>query len=394
MKKKFQAADVAAISIGHLFHDIYSSFFSPLLPLLINTLGISISTAGLLDFIRKVPSLINPLVGYIVDRGPFRYFVILTPAVTAVSMSLIGSAPGVAVLMILLFTAGLSSTFFHVPTPVMMKTVSGDRIGTGMSFYMLGGELSRTLGPLVITAAVTWWGMEGTWRLMPFGIICSAFLYFRFGKIRIERGRRSSKNSRAEIKQVFMKNINIFFIVAMFLLLRTAMKSALTLYLPTYLTYKGNSFFSSNISLSVLQLSGAVGVFCAGTISDRIGRKNTILISSIITPVLLWIFIISDHKYSIPILGTAGFFLFAPGPVLLAIIQDNDSKYPALINSIYMTVSFIVSSLMIYLSGLSADIMGFENTYKLAGFLAVASIFFVLKIPERISSVEEKTASK
>ncbi len=385
MSRKFRAADVAVISAGHLFHDVYSAFFSPLLPLLISRYGMSISMAGILDFIRKSPSLINPLVGYIVDRGPFRYFVILTPAITAVSMSLIGSAPGVTVLMLLLFTAGLSSTFFHVPTPVMMKTVSGDRIGTGMSFYMLGGEFSRTLGPLVITAAVSLWGIEGTWRLMPFGIICSAVLYFRLRTVSLVRGRQASKNSSTDIAGAFRKHFRMFFIVAMFLLFRTAMKSALTLYLPTYLTFKGSSLWNASIALSVLQFSGAAGVLFAGTVSDRIGRKNTLLISSVITPFLMWLFITADTEYSLVILGSAGFFLFAPGPVLLAVVQDNESSRPALINSIYMTVSFLVSSLIIYLTGLSADYMGFEMTYRIAVFMAVTAVAFVIFMPERSS---------
>ena len=385
MSRKFRAADVAVISAGHLFHDVYSAFFSPLLPLLISRYGMSISMAGILDFIRKSPSLINPLVGYIVDRGPFRFFVILTPAITAVSMSLIGSAPGVTVLMLLLFTAGLSSTFFHVPTPVMMKTVSGDRIGTGMSFYMLGGEFSRTLGPLVITAAVSLWGIEGTWRLMPFGIICSAVLYFRLRTVSLVRGRQSSKNSSTDIAGAFRKHFRMFFIVAMFLLFRTAMKSALTLYLPTYLTFKGSSLWNASIALSVLQFSGAAGVLFAGTVSDRIGRKNTLLISSVITPFLMWLFITADTEYSLVILGSAGFFLFAPGPVLLAVVQDNESSRPALINSIYMTVSFLVSSLIIYLTGLSADYIGFEMTYRIAVFMAVTAVAFVIFMPERSS---------
>ena len=385
MSRKFRASDVAVLSAGHLFHDVYSAFFSPLLPLIISRLGISVSTAGILDFVRKAPSLINPFVGYIVDRGPFRYFVILTPAVTAVVMSLIGSADSITFLVILLFTAGLSSVFFHVPTPVLIRTVSGDRIGTGMSFYMLGGEFSRTLGPLAVTAAVSLWGAEGTWRLMPFGLLCSAVLYFKLRKIRIKRRGRSSKKEGFDVKKSFMKHFKMFFTVAMFLLFRTAMKSALTLYLPTYLTFKGSSLWSANISLSVLQFSGAAGVLCAGTISDRIGRKKTLVISSVVSPVLMWVFITADPRFSIPVLASTGFFLFAPGPVILAIVQDNDSENPALINSIYMTVSFIVSSIVIYLAGLSADLAGFEITYKASVFLALVSLIFVFFVPEKSS---------
>ena len=256
-----------------------------------------------------------------------------------------------------------------------------------MSFYMLGGELSRTIGPLAVTAAVSLWGMEGTWRLMPFGFVCSAVLYFKLRKIKLKRAGKASGSSPVNIKEAFKNHFRMFFIVAMFLFFRTAMKSALTLYLPTYLTFQGNSLWSANISLSVLQFSGAAGVLCAGIISDRIGRKNTLLISSVVTPVLMWLFITMDSVYSIPILGAAGFFLFAPGPVILAVIQDNDSDTPALINSIYMTVSFFVTSLIIYLVGLSVDLAGFELTYKISVFMAVISVFFVLKMPEKSASV-------
>jgi len=62
-------------------------------------------------------------------------------------MSFLGHSNSITMLFILLFIAGASVSLFHVPSPVMIKTVSGDQIGTGMSFYMVGGVLARTLGP-------------------------------------------------------------------------------------------------------------------------------------------------------------------------------------------------------------------------------------------------------
>ena len=39
--------------------------------------------------------------------------------------------------------------------------------GKGMSYYMVGGELARTAGPMIILGVISWWGLEGTWRLIP-----------------------------------------------------------------------------------------------------------------------------------------------------------------------------------------------------------------------------------
>ncbi len=134
-KNTFQTIDAVAISIAHHLHDIYSSFLAPILPLLIEKLSISYTSAGLLTVAQRLPSLLNPFVGLIADKISIRYFVIFAPSITAISMSLLGIAPNYAVLVGLLLVMGISATLFHVPAPVMMKRISGDRIGMGMSFF-------------------------------------------------------------------------------------------------------------------------------------------------------------------------------------------------------------------------------------------------------------------
>lgn len=146
----FQKGKVVSISIAHFVHDSYTSFLAPALPLIIEKLGISYGMTGLLAVIQRIPSLFNPFIGIIAERPVMRYMVIFSPALTALSMSLIGIAPGYIFLAIVLFFSGLSSTLWHIPTPVMVKQFSGTRTGKGMSYYMVGGELARTAGPLII----------------------------------------------------------------------------------------------------------------------------------------------------------------------------------------------------------------------------------------------------
>ncbi len=90
---RFQSGNVVLVSLAHLVHDIYSSFFAPILPLLIEKLSLNYTTVGLLSLVQRLPSLLNPFVGLMADRIALRYLVIITPAVTAVSMSLLGLAP-------------------------------------------------------------------------------------------------------------------------------------------------------------------------------------------------------------------------------------------------------------------------------------------------------------
>src|SRR5512143_645051 len=91
--ESFQTGRVLTVAGGHLIHDIFTSFLAPLLPLIINKLGLSLTLAGSLASFQQLPGLINPLLGMIADRGSLRWLAILAPTVTAVSMSLIGLAP-------------------------------------------------------------------------------------------------------------------------------------------------------------------------------------------------------------------------------------------------------------------------------------------------------------
>ena len=385
MTEKFQKKKIIAISSGHFFHDVYSAFLAPMLPLLIQKYGLSLSLAGLLDIIRKLPTLLNPVVGLIADKTCVKYFVILTPGITAISMSLVGLAPSYGILFILLFVTGISSTLFHVPAPVMIKNFSGDKVGTGMSFFMFGGELARTIGPLLITAGISIWGLEGSYRVMPLGIIASIILFYQMKDIKpIPQHNVNVKKKRARDT---LKELMPFFIsIGGFTFFQTAMKTALTLYLPTYLTGKGDSLWMASISLSVLQLAGAAGTFGAGFISDKITHKNTLLITAILSPMIMWVFIFTGKSMMVFVLILLGLLLFASGPVLLAIVQETNTGRPAFVNSIYMTINFGVSSIMVLFIGILGDLVGLDVTFKVCAgmaFLSIPFIFFIEKNSSR-----------
>jgi len=378
--KKFQFANVFTLSAAHLIHDIYTSFLAPILPLLIEKLSMSLSLAGLLSVIQRIPSLFNPLIGILAEKMRIRFLVIFAPAFTTIAMSLIGVAPAYIILAVLLFVSGISSTLFHVPAPVMIKQVAGSRLGKGMSYFMLGGELARTLGPLIIVAAVETWGLNGSLRLIPFGIISSFVLYYRLKDIEI---RKDFKKNPLAIgyKSTFLKFLPIFISLGGITLFRAGMKAALTLYLPVYLMEKESSLWFAGISLSLLQLAGAIGTYLSGTISDRIGRRTTLVIITIISPILMWIFISMKATNTLPLLILSGLFLVAPTSVNLAIVHEMDTEHTAFVNSIYMTINFVMSSLMLLLVGVSWDLIGPDLTYKLSAGIAFIAIFFALRVP-------------
>jgi FSR family fosmidomycin resistance protein-like MFS transporter len=374
----FKWAKVLDISGAHLLHDIYSAFLAPLYPLLIEKLGLNYVMIGGLTVIQRIASLFNPLIGLMVDRRDLRYFIILTPAITAISMSLIGLAQSFWQLAFLLFIMGWSAAFFHVPGPVLIKRVSGDRAGMGMSFYMLAGELARSLGPIIIVSAISWWGLEGTYKLIPAGLIASIILFFRLRKLKhIEV---KTKKIDISIKELLVELKGFYFAVTGYTFARGLMKSLLVTFLPAYYVSKGETLWVAAYTLSILQFAGAIGSLVAGSYSDKIGRRNSLIIISIITPVLMLVFLLVSGWLKIIVLSFIGVCLFGSSPVLLAMVQEMSSDRPSFNNGIFMTISFAFGAFATMLVGILADSIGLEQSFYLAPIFALLAIPFAFRL--------------
>ena len=378
-EEKFQTGNVLLISFSHLLHDTYGGFLAPLLPLLIQKLGFSYALAGFLSAAQRLPSLINPWLGAFADKSRVHYFVIVAPAVTAISMSLLGMAPSYSVLVLLLAVMGVSSACYHVPTPVMLRKIAGKQVGKGMSFYMFAGELARTVSPLAIVGAVSLWGLEGTYRLIVPGLLASLFLYLKFKHIKIQQHVPSAAGPAGMI-QTFKGLLPLFLGLAGLTMFMGALKAAMLAFLPSYLTSKGYSVSLAGISLSVLQAGAVAGALAAGYLSDKFGRKIILLIVLIASPIFMGFFLLFSGIFSFPILIMLGFFLFSTGPVILTIVQETNSDRPAYVNGIYMMIDFVVTSLMTVMVGAFSDWFGFENTYRfsLVWFLGAIPCLWLL----------------
>lgn len=379
VRAKFQTSKVLGISFAHLLHDIYTSFLNTILPLLIEKFGISLTLASLLSLIQRIPSLLNPLIGIVADRSAVRYYIIFTPAVTAIGMSLLGVAPNYTILALLLFLVGISSSLFHVPAPTLTKSVSGNRIGQGMSFYMLGGEGARTLGPLIIVGAVELWALEGTWKLIPFAIIATIFLYFILRDVEVKKAPKpkSKKGENAAIWKYTKELKPVLIAITGITFFRAMMKSALTAFLTTYITGQGETFSYAGISLAIFQFAGAVSVMIAGTYSDRIGRISMLKIAAFASPVFMWLFVFSGEIMVIPVLLLLGLSIFATTPVLLAFLQEVGKDRPSYVNGIYMTISFAVGAVAVLLVGIFGDMWGLEKTFEITSYIGIGAVPFV-----------------
>ncbi|RMF92403.1 MAG: MFS transporter, partial [Nitrospinota bacterium] len=195
--KPLQRGALLALTWMHFLNDSYASFLSPLLPLIVKKLELSLTLAGMLAATSSVVSaLFQPLFGIIADRLRHRTFILIAPMFTSLGMSALGLAPSYPLLLLCLIIGGLGVAAFHPQATAAAGQFSGDQKGLGISLFIFGGSLGFALGPLVITGLVSLWGLERSYLAAIPGLI-SLLLSARFVPWREKRGLRQQKQERS-----------------------------------------------------------------------------------------------------------------------------------------------------------------------------------------------------
>lgn len=374
----FRMDRVLTIVSTHFIHDTYSAFLAPLLPSLIEKLSLSYTQAGTLSAITQLPSLLNPIIGYLDDKANLRLFIILAPAISATAMSLLGIMPSYLSLMVLLFITGLSIAGFHAIAPVMIARSSGQKVGRGMSLFMAAGELGRTVGPLLASWGLLTFSLRGMYPIAIPGWIASVAIWIRFKGIPIHvEVQTGFRDVLPLARRLFMPIIGIVFF-------RSLLTTGLGVYLPTLLVSEGASIWKADTTLAIYQFAGVIGAMLGGTVSDRIGRKPVLFIVLLLAPITTLIFLRATGWMVIPVLIFAGLFVLSSQPILLALIQDQLPTHRSIWNGIFMTLSFICLSISAIGIGMLGDRVGLRQAFfwiAIFGSLASPLVFLIPRLP-------------
>lgn len=376
IENQFQTGKVLTIVSGHFFHDLYTAFIPPLLPLIIEKLSLSLTLAGSLMAFVQLPALLNPFIGYIADKISLRYLVIFAPAVTASLISSLGFAPTYLTLAIILFVTGVSVASFHAPAPAMVSRLSGTQVGKGMSLFMAGGELGRTVGPLLAVWAVSTWTLDGFYRIVLIGWVATLLLFIRLRNV----AAHSEKSANLRPLIPYLKRLFLPLLVVMFF--RNFLHVALTTYLPTFMDMEGASFWMAGAALSILEFAGVGGALISGTISDRLGRKPVLLVATIGSTLFMLIFLNVEGWMLVPVLLALGFTALSTTPILLAIVQEQLPNNRAMGNGLFMSIAFLLRPISLLVIGMIGDRIGLRPAFYGSAIIALLAIPGILTLPK------------
>ena len=379
-EEEFQTGNVLPIVGAHFAHDIYTAAVPALLPVLIEKLSLSLTLVGTLTAILQLPAVLYPFIGYLADRVSLRYFVILAPGITATLIGSLGFASGYLELAIILFATGISVACFHAPAPAMIGRLAGNQVGKGMSLFMAAGELARAVGPLLAVWAVSAWTLEGFYRVIFIGWAATLVLYFRLRQV------PARMETPESIRSIFPFIRSLFLPLFLILLFRSFMRDSLSTFLPIFIKGEGASLWVAGAALSILELAGVAGALVSGTVSDFLGRKKILLISTISAVIFMLLFLQVEGWLVIPILLVLGFTALSTGPVMLAMVQDQLPNNRAVGNGIYLMIAFLVRPVALVIIGYLGDQFGLNQVYWWSAIVSLLAVPFILLLPEKESA--------
>ena len=366
------------VSAAHLTIDAYSSFVTPLIPLLIVKLHLSLTQVGTLVALSSLASsLSQPLFGWLSDRLSRPWFVAFGPLVAAVFLSSVGLAPSFGGLAAIVMLGGIGAAAFHPQAAVLASGLS-ERRALAMSTFVTGGTIGFSIGPLFAAAMAGALGLERTWLGALPGLVVSAVLIAWFARVPPAARFHRERPAFSELRPVWRPLAMLYFAVVF----RSAVSFGFMTFLPILLHRRGLSVQSGGVALSAYLGAGAVGGLLGGWIAERWGGRGVVIRSFLGALPLFVAFLLLPTGPGVVCLALGNLMLQGSLPVNVVIGQELSPRHASTISSLLMGFAWGLGVLMVGPTGALADARGLENALLALTTLLGAGLLCAIALPK------------
>lgn len=358
--------------------DGYGNILAPLLPLLIPKLTLSLAMAGTLTMLYQLAASVAQIgFGQLADHWRPRVLVMIGPPLSVAVLSLVGVAPTVTSLAVILIIGGLGGAAFHPPAAALAHRLGGERPGLAMSVHITGGSLGFALGPLLFAPGAQYLGLRSTPLLALPGLIAIALFLprvppFSFHQEGVRRGLGALRP--------YARPLSLLYGIVV---LRTLTSLAFATYVPVMLTRRGLSLTDAGAIVAAFLFAGGVGGLVGGPAADRFGPKAVIGWSLLAcAPLLIWAPLLSGWPFVV-VLALGGLFLQASLPVNVIFGQMIAPISAATVSSLMMGFGWGTGGLAVPLVGALADRFGITSTLIGLGCVPLVAAALALPLPSR-----------
>lgn len=374
-----------ALTLVHFTGDFYSSFTSPLFPLFIEKLGLSMTQVGMIAGLNRLLAfIVQPSVGYLADRSPTRRFILAGMLLAVVFIPLSGLAMGFWSLLIPVAIGSFGSSMFHPSVTGMVPLYAGRKSGFAMSIFNTGGTLAFGAGPLFITWYADRFGLNAVPLTMAFGLGVVIYIYISLPAPQSEG--LSHLGFFGSLKASLGKAWKSVALIWLVMFLRALVGQSFMTFLPVLYVQKGFTLVSAGVIFSLFTVAGTFSGLLAGLISDRVGYKPVFILSHALMAPVLWIFLQLEGVWVYPGAALAGAFVLATMPLGVAAAQTIAPKGRSMVASLMMGLAYGLGGAITPLVGKMADLYSIYTVLTTMTGLALVTVPIIFFFPKIRSS--------
>ncbi len=378
---------ILALTLVHFTGDFYSSFTTPLFPLFVQKLNLSLVQIGIIAGLsRFLAFIVQPSVGYLADRYQTRAFVLGGLLLPVVFIPLSGIVPSFMILLPCVAMGSIGSSMFHPSVTGMVPLYAGRNAGLSMSIFNTGGTLAFAVGPLFVTWYAAALGLEALPTTMVIGLTIAVYLYFVVPKPQSEGMRdRGFFGTLKETLGHVWKSILLIWVV---MVLRSIVGQSFLTFMPVLYVSRGYPLVSGGMTYSLFALAGTASGIIAGHISDRIGFKAIFMVShALMTPALLLLLYLPG-SWIYPGAIIAGFFTLATMPLGVVMAQTLAPRGRSMVASLMMGFAFGLGGIISPVVGKMADLFSIDQVLFWVALIPLLSLVFILRFPKLVRHAE------
>ena len=362
--------------------DLYGPALPAIIALLVLQQGYTYLAAGLLITVyNSVSSFAQPAIGWVHDRRGIGLPLGVSILISGLFIPLIGVAGDYLLILLCCAVAALGHAAFH---PVALATtgrLSEDaNRGRLLSYFVVGGNLGFALGPVAAGAALDAFGLPGT-LLLALPAVGIALLLRIFPPAVAVRARDAAPRPGPESGH--MKEWRGMAVLLSASSLRAVVIFGSVAFLPAYLVGRGYDLLTANTLATAMLAAGVAGQMTGGALSDRRGRKETIVAGMAIAIVTLAAFLFTGGWVSLLFLLLFGFALWSSFSVTLAIAHELMPGELGLSSGLLLGFSMGLGGLGVAVIGSLADSIGLAGALTILLFPLAAATVLMAVLPYR-----------
>ncbi len=375
---------IGILAVGHMVTDINQGALPAMLPFFIAAYDLSYAAAaGIVFAANMTSSIVQPLFGHAADRFSKPWLLSVGLILAGLGLALSGIFQGYHWIMFLAVISGIGIAAYHPEAARLVNFAAGTRKGTAMSIFGVGGTIGFAIGPLIVTAALLYWGLKGTLVLIvPVSIMAlvmtSQFSTFEHLASHANQDQRPSGTD--EVKD----NWGAFLRLTITIIGRSIIFYGLNTFIPIYWINALNQSKSAGaIALTIFAGSGIIGNLLGGLLADRIGQKKVMLLGYFSLTIFLPILILVDNvQVATLLLIPIGLLLYGTYSPSIVLGQKYLPNRVGFSSGVTLGVAVAIGGGTAPIIGRIADLYGIWYSLASIAFLPVFFFAIVLSLPK------------